>query len=164
VTGDFDRWPTLSHAIIFGLFFVGGMAGSTAGGPKVIRLLLVVRVAFSQFFRLIHPRGFGAIKLGDRTVDPEVVLGVLGFLGMYVLLLGAGTGLICLLGTDLLGGFAAAAVTLGNIGPGFGGVGPSHTYEDFAPAAKLVMAGLMILGRLEIYTALVILTPSFWRR
>jgi trk system potassium uptake protein TrkH len=164
MTSDFDRWPPLSHAIIFCLFFIGGMAGSTGGGPKVIRVLLVVKVAFSQFFRLIHPRGFEAIKLGDRTVEPEIVLGVLGFIGMYVLLLFAGTALICLFGSDIFTGFSAAAVTLGNIVPGFAGVGPSHTYEGGAPAAKLFMASLMIVGRLEIYTALVILAPGFWKR
>ena len=162
-TRDFDLWPPLSHAVILTLFFVGGMAGSTAGGVKVIRVLLVVRVAMSQLFRLVHPRGITAIKLGDRTIDDTVVYSVLGFVGMWVLLLLGGTGLLCLFGSDVLTSFSAAAVSLGNIGPGFGEVGPSQIYAGFATEAKLTLTALMILGRLEIYTVLVILTPGFWR-
>ncbi len=162
-TQNFDAWPPLSHAVILCLWFVGSMAGSTGGGIKVIRVLVLVRLAFSQFFRLVHPHGYRTIKLGGTTVDDEVMLSVLGFIGMWIVVLGLGTALLCLLGSDLYTGFSAAAVTLGNIGPGFGGVGPATTYDHFEPAAKLVMIGLMILGRLEIYTVLVILTPGFWR-
>ena len=163
-TQDFDVWPPLSHAAILFLWFVGGMAGSTAGGVKVIRVLVLMRLAFSQFFRLVHPHGYGTIKLRGTTVDDEVLLSVLGFIGMWVVVLGLGTATLCVLGSDLYTGFSAAAVTLGNIGPGFGGAGPATTFDHFEPAAKLVTSGLMILGRLEIYTALVILTPGFWRR
>ncbi len=163
-TQDFDRWPPLSHAVILALFFVGGMAGSTSGGVKVIRVLLMVRLAFSQFFRLVHPHGYGTIKLGGTTVDDGVLLSAIGFVGMWIVVLGIGSALICLLGSDIFTGFSAAAVTLGNIGPGLGGVGPATTYDHFAPAAKLTMTALMILGRLEIYTVLVVLTPGFWRR
>lgn len=163
-TRDFDLWPPLSHAVLLSLFFVGGMAGSTGGGVKVIRVLLLMRVAFSQFFRLVHPRGVGAIKLAGATVDDAIVVSVVGFVGMWLLILLLGTGLISYLGSDVFTAFSAASVSLANIGPGFGSVGPSHTFAPLAPAAKLVMAALMILGRLEIYTALVILSPSFWRR
>jgi trk system potassium uptake protein TrkH len=163
-TRDFDLWPPLSHAVLLTLCFVGGMAGSTAGGIKVVRILVVARLAFSQFFRLVHPRGVGAIRIGSRTVDEAVVIGVLGFFGMWFLVLFAGTALLGLFGLDVLTALSAAAVTLGNIGPGFGGVGPSHTYESLATGAKLTMCGLMILGRLEIYTALIVFTPAFWRR
>ena len=163
-TRDFDAWPPLSHAVLLALFFVGGMAGSTSGGVKVIRILITARVAFSQFFRLVHPRGVGAIKLAGRAVEDAIVLSVLGFIAMWMLLLLAGTAVLSSLGSDVFTSFSAAAVTLGNIGPGFAGVGPSQGFAAFPPAAKLTMSGLMILGRLEIYTALVILTPSFWRR
>ncbi|MFQ5698726.1 MAG: TrkH family potassium uptake protein [Myxococcota bacterium] len=163
-TRNFDAWPALSHAVFLVLFLVGGMAGSTGGGLKVVRVLLTVRIAFGQFFRLVHPRGFSAIRLGPRTVDESALMGVLGFVAMYVLLLLAGTGLLASYGSDLMTSLSAAAVTLGNVGPGFGAAGPSHTYASFAPGAKLCMTALMILGRLEIYTVLVILTPGFWRR
>ena len=163
-TRDFDLWPATSHAVLFGLFFIGGMAGSTAGGVKVIRVLLLMRLAIGQFFRLVHPHGFGAIKLGGRVVENQVVIGVLGFFAMWFIILGLGTTVLCALGADLYTGLTAAAVSLANIGPGLGEVGPSKTYAAFEPTAKLVLSALMILGRLEIYTALVILTPSFWRR
>jgi trk system potassium uptake protein TrkH len=163
-TRDFDLWPPLSHAVLLALFFVGGMAGSTGGGIKVIRVLLTVKLAFGHFFRLVHPRGFSAIKLANRTVEESVILGVVGFVGMWFVLLLVGTALIAAFGSDVFTSFSAAAVTLGNIGPGFGGVGPSHVYAHLSPGAKLIMVALMILGRLEIYTALVILTPGFWRR
>ncbi len=161
---DFAKWPPLSQAILFGLFFVGGMAGSTAGGVKVIRVLLMGRFAFSQFFRLVHPHGYSAMKLGTRTVEDAVLQSVAGFMAMWIMLLLAGTILLAMQGTDPFTGLNAAAVSLGNIGPGLGEVGPSHTWEPFTPAAKLTLAALMILGRLEIYTVLVILTPGFWRR
>jgi len=162
-TRDFDLWPFLSHSLLLGLFFVGGMAGSTGGGIKVIRLVLMVKLALSQFFRLVHPRGVVSIKLGSRTIDDQIVLGVLGFIAMWFLLLGAGTVLLALLGADLMTAGSAAAVTLGNIGPGFGGVGPTHTYAAFDGVSELLMSGLMILGRLEIFAVLVIFTPGFWR-
>jgi trk system potassium uptake protein TrkH len=134
-TTDFDLWPYFSHALLLGLFFCGGMAGSTSGGVKVVRIVVMLHVAFSQFFTLVHPRGYGAIKLGERTVEEDVIRA-----------------------------FTATAVSLGNIGPGFGEVGPTKTYAPFSSWVKVIMATLMILGRLEIYTVLVILTPGFWRR
>jgi trk system potassium uptake protein TrkH len=161
---DFDAWPSFSRALLFSLFFVGGMAGSTGGGIKVIRVMLLAKFAFAQFFRLVHPHGVYALKLGERRVGDEVVQSVAGFVALWLMLLIAGTVLLALHGGDLLTSLCAATVALGNIGPGLGGVGPSHIYEAFAPTAKLVLAALMILGRLEVYTVLVILTPGFWRR
>jgi trk system potassium uptake protein TrkH len=161
---DFDVWPAFSRALLFSLFFVGGMAGSTGGGIKVIRVMLLAKFAFAQFFRLVHPHGVYALKLGDRRVEEEVVQSVAGFLALWLMLLILGTVLLALHGTDLLTSLCAAAVTLGNIGPGLAGVGPSHIYDVFAPTAKLTLTALMILGRLEVYTVLVIITPGFWRR
>ncbi|MCP4007751.1 MAG: TrkH family potassium uptake protein [bacterium] len=162
-TRDFDLWPSLSHSVILALFFVGGMAGSTAGGVKVIRVVILARLAASQFFRLVHPRGVAVVRLGDKALDDQIVLGVLGFIGMWLILVLAGTMMISAFGHEVTTSFSAAAVTLGNIGPGFGEVGPSQTYANFEPGAKLVMSALMILGRLEIFSVLVLLTPGYWR-
>jgi trk system potassium uptake protein TrkH len=140
------------------------MAGSTAGGIKVVRVLIVVRLAISQFVHLVHPRSFGVIKLGDKTVDDQIILSVLGFMGLWMMAIGVGALVLASLGSDLDTSLIAAAVALGNIGPGFQEVGPTKTYAGFAPTAKLTLITLMILGRLEIYTVLVILTPAFWRR
>jgi trk system potassium uptake protein TrkH len=163
VTQDYDRWPALSLCVLFSVCFVGGMAGSTGGGPKVIRLLLLGRVAVSRLYALTHPRAVEVVTLGGRRVDSEVVLGVMGFVAMYAVLLAAGALALALLGHDLVTSISASAVSLGNVGPGFGGAGPAHTFDFFEPAAKLVLALLMILGRLEIYTVLVLLTPVYWR-
>jgi trk system potassium uptake protein TrkH len=163
-SSDFAAWPAFSQAILFTLFFVGGMAGSTGGGVKVIRVLLMGRFAFAQFFRLVHPHGFSAMKLGTRTVEEAVLQSVAGFIGMWIILLLIGTVLVAMTGVDPFTSLNSVAVSLGNIGPGLAGVGPSHTWETFTPLAKLTLAALMILGRLEIYTVLVILTPGFWRR
>lgn len=163
-SSDFDRWPFFCHAVLFSLFFVGGMAGSTGGGVKVVRVLILIRLSIAQFVRLVHPRSYGVIKLGEKTVDDQIILSVLGFMGLWVLSIAIGTLVLASLGSDLDTSLTAASVALGNIGPGFGAVGPSQTYAPFAPTAKLTLITLMILGRLEIYTVLVILTPAFWRR
>jgi trk system potassium uptake protein TrkH len=164
VTRDFAAWPHLSQSLLLLLCFVGGMAGSTAGGVKVVRVVLFAKLSFVQFFRIIHPRGVATIKLGTKTVEDDVLLGILGFIAMWMLLLAAGTALLAMFGSDLVTAGSAAAVTLGNIGPGFGEAGPSHTFEPFSTPAKIVMSLLMILGRLEVFAVLVVLTPSFWRQ
>lgn len=162
-TSNYDLWPGVSHAILFLLFFVGGMAGSTAGGVKVIRILLFVRQAFAQFFYLIHPRAVRAIKLGKQVVDDAVLMSIASFLAMWAVLIALGTVLFGLLGMDLFTAFSAAATTLGNIGPAFEGLGPAHSWVLITSEAKLLATIWMILGRLEIYTVLIILMPSFWR-
>ena len=163
-SSDFDSWPFLSHAVLFSLFFVGGMAGSTAGGIKVVRVLVLVRLSIAQFTQLVHPRSVSVIKLGEKTIDDQIILSVLGFIGLWILAIGVGSLVLASLGSDLNTSLTAAAVSLGNIGPGFGEVGPTNSYAAFAPAAKLTLITLMVLGRLEIYTVLVILTVGFWRR
>lgn len=163
-TQDYEQWPAFARSLLFALCFLGGMAGSTGGGIKVLRVILVTKSAFAQFFRLVHPRGVYVLKLGADSVEEHVIQGVAGFVALWILLLLLGTLALGLGGTDPLTSLSACAVSLGNIGPGLGGVGPSQTYAGFAPSAKMVLAGLMILGRLEVYTVLVILTPGFWRR
>ncbi len=162
-SADYDLWPAPSHVVLLALFFVGGMAGSTSGGPKVIRILLLGRVAWMQFTGATHRRAVQVVRLGSHTIEERVVFGSLGFLAMWILLLGAGTLALSMAGTDVMSSFTTAAVSLGNIGPGFGAVGPSQTYAALDTGSKLVVEALMILGRLEIYTVLIVLTPAFWR-
>lgn len=162
-TTDYGAWPGVAVATLFGLFFVGGMAGSTSGGVKVIRILLLGRLAFAQFFRLLHPHAIDIVRLGPRTVDDRILASSLGFIGMWLLLLAIGTGLLSLGGTDLITSLTGAAASLGNIGPAFAELGPTHTYVDLSISSKLVSQSLMLLGRLEIYTLLIVLTPSFWK-
>jgi trk system potassium uptake protein len=160
---DFDLWPELSHGVLLLLLMVGGMAGSTAGGPKVVRIVLAAKFAAAQCFRLIHPRGVLRIKLDNRAVDNDVILGVLGFMAAWGLIAAFGTFLLAAFGSDVNTALSAALATFGNVGPGFGEAGPARVYATFAPQAKVVMSVLMILGRLEIFTLLVLLAPGFWR-
>jgi trk system potassium uptake protein TrkH len=153
----------MSHVVLLSLFLVGGMAGSTAGGPKVIRVLLLTRLATMQFFKLLHRRGVDVVRLGAHTVDDEILASTLGFVAMWGILLAIGTLALAASGTDVMTSFSAAAASLGNVGPAFGGAGPSQTFAHFDTWSKLVMELLMILGRLEIYTVLIVLTPGFWR-
>ena len=162
--GDYDAWPNTSRAVLLLLFFVGGMAGSTSGGIKVVRVILFARMAFAQFFRLVHPHGVATMKLGDRVVDDGVLSSVASFIAIWGLLIALGTALFAAYGADFVTAFAISAASLGNIGPGFGAIGPSHTYALLEPGMKVISAAWMILGRLEIYTVLVIFTPVFWRR
>jgi trk system potassium uptake protein TrkH len=162
-TRTYDQWPALSQGVLFLLFFVGGMAGSTSGGIKVNRVVLLFRVSFAQLLRLVHPHAVSVVRVGGRIVDDSIVGGLIGFLAMWLILLAAGTLLVSFHGPDIFTSLCAAAVTLGNIGPGLGGVGPSQTFEHLAPGAKAVLSMLMLLGRLEIYTLLVVFTPAFWR-
>ena len=163
-TRDWGQWPGLSQVTLFSLFFVGAMAGSTGGGIKVVRIVLLGRLAFAQFYRLLHPHAFSVVRIGSRTVDDAIVVSSLGFIGLWFLLLALGTAVISWHGSEFLSSVTAAADTLGNIGPGFVQVGPGHTFASFEAVAKLMMIALMVLGRLEIYTLLIVLTPAFWRR
>lgn len=162
-TADYDLWPSTAHAVLFALFFVGGMAGSTAGGVKVIRLVLFVRLALSHFFHLIHPHGVMRIHVDDRVVEPEVLDSVASFMAVWASLIMLGTVLFALVGLDLFTAFTASLTTLGNVGPAFDALGPSYTWAYLGSPAKLLASSWMIMGRLEVYTLLVIFTPAFWR-
>jgi trk system potassium uptake protein TrkH len=163
VTRDFDSWPEVSRVTLFALLFCGGMTGSTTGGVKLIRYVILARVAMSRFTTLLHPRAVDTVKLGGRAIPPEVIRSTLGFVGLYYLVFALSTLVLCGYGHDLVTSFSASAASLANIGPGLGGAGPAHTFDFFEPGAKLMLALLMILGRLEIYTVLVLLTPVYWR-
>ena len=163
-TRDWGEWPGLSQVTLFSLFFVGAMAGSSGGGIKVVRIVLLARLAFAQFYRLLHPHAFSVVRIGSRTVDDAIVVSSLGFIGLWFLLLALGTAVISWHGSEIFSSVSAAAATLGNVGPGFGQVAPGHTFASFETGPKLMMIALMVLGRLEIYTVLIVLTPAFWRR
>lgn len=162
-TVDFDLWPTFSKGILFVLMFVGGSAGSTAGSIKVIRLLVAGKVVKREVGKTLHPQMVVPITINGKIVAPEIVSGVASFYFLYVLTFIIGSLLISLEGLDLISSMSSVAATLGNIGPGFGAVGPSRTFASFSGASKLLFSLFMLLGRLELFTLLSILTPSFWR-
>jgi trk system potassium uptake protein TrkH len=164
VTADYDTWPDLSRQILLACMFLGGMAGSTGGGIKTMRVMLLIRHAYQEIFRLIHPHAVTTTKLGGRPVPADVMYSVWGFFILYVSLFLVGSLLMASLGLDLTTAVASVAASIGNIGPGLGAVGPVKNFAAIPLAGKWILVFCMLLGRLEIYTVIVLLTPEFWRK
>lgn len=162
-TEDFDQWPSICKVILVTLMFVGGCAGSTGGGIKVVRLLLFFKYARLQLRNLVHPNAVGTIKMGKVKVPQEIMVAILGFFALYVAVFLGASLLVTALGVELVTGMTAVIATLNNIGPGLANVGPAQNFGELPAMAKLVLAFCMLAGRLELYTVAVLLTPDFWR-
>lgn len=163
-TADYDQWPPLLRSMIFFLQFTGGSGGSTAGSIKMIRLLVTLKVIFREINRLVHPRAVLPIRLGDKLVSDRIVSSILAFMLMYILLFVVSSLLMTSMGIDMISSFSAVAATLGNVGPGLNLVGPLDTYAFIPPAGKILLSMLMLIGRLEIYTVMVLLVAFFTRK
>lgn len=164
VSADYLLWPSLLWLIIFLLMFVGGSAGSTGGGIKVVRQLLLFKNSGMELKRLVHPHAIIPVKFNGKAVQQDIIYKVMAFFLIYVIIFAFGTLIMSFLGLDFESAIGAAAATLGNIGPGIGDVGPTANYAAISPGGKWFLTFLMLLGRLELFTVLIILTPSFWRR
>ena len=160
-TTNFQSWPGFLPLILVFLSFVGGCAGSTGGGIKVVRILLLYKQGVREIRRLIHPSAIITIRLGDRAVNDRVVDAVWGFFATYVALFAFLQLAMMATGLDQVTSFSAVAACLNNLGPGLGDV--SSDYAAISPIAKYLLCLAMVLGRLEIFTLLVLLTPAFWR-
>ncbi|GAB6098614.1 TrkH family potassium uptake protein [Halanaerocella petrolearia] len=163
-TVDYDIWPPFSRGILLILMFIGGCAGSTAGGIKVIRIYALMKKGFHELHKLIHPRAVTSLKIGNRAISEEVSTSILGFFFLYIIVFVISTITLTSFGIDLISSISAVAATLGNIGPGLGLIGPLNTYVPLPVTGKLLLSFCMILGRLEIYTVLVFLLSGFWRK
>jgi len=163
-TADYALWPVSAMAVLFLLMFVGGCAGSTGGGIKVVRLTVLFKQGLNEMKYLLSPRGVFTPQMNRTPLQKSMVLGVAGFIFFYLVLLLLTTLVVSLSGESLLTAFSTALATLGNIGPGFDGIGPTETYASFAPGIKWFLSFIMMVGRLEIFTVLVLFTPHFWRR
>lgn len=161
-TDDFNLWSDQARMILLLLMFVGGSAGSAAGGPKVVRILLIVKYSVLELFKAAHPQAVRPVRLGPRTVPSEVMRSITAFLLLYLLTFAASTLILVLLGLDILTGLTASIATLGNIGPGFGIVGPMGHYADIHPIGKIVLILNMWVGRLEVMTVFILLQPRIW--
>jgi trk system potassium uptake protein TrkH len=164
VTDNFSKWPAFSQVILVILMFIGGSAGSTGGGIKCVRLLLIVRDSYRELYRLIHPHAVTQVKLDHMTVPPDVMKSIWGFFALYIGLATLATILMSSLGLDMLTSFTSVAATIGNVGPGLGLVHPATTYADVPTLGKWILSLCMLIGRLEIYTVLVLLLPEFWKK
>ncbi len=161
-TADFDLWPEFSRALLFLLMFVGGCTGSTGGSVKVIRAMILLKKLSIDLKQLLRPRAVLPVRIGDKAVPADVVTSVTTFMLLFLGLFGTGGLVLSFTGLDLVSAFSASAACLGNIGPGFGAVGPMQNYAALDPTAKITLTVLMIVGRLELYTVLVLL--FLWRR
>ena len=161
-TADYTGWPLLAPVVMVFAAFAGGCAGSTAGGLKIYRVLLIFRQGQREMLRLVHPRGVFHIKLGERLMPDRVVDAVWGFCAVYLAVFVV---MVCLLliisDVDFTTAYSAVAANLNNLGPGLGEV--AHSYQHLPAASKWILMLAMLLGRLEIFTLLVVLTPAYWR-
>jgi len=165
VTADFDEWDTAAKFALVLLMFVGGCAGSTAGGIKVIRIMVVFRTNFQEVFRMIHPKAVTPLRIGDRIVPEGVRVAVLGLFAAWIAVFAQATFLVALQeDLTLISAATAVAATLNVIGPGLGQVGASENFGAVNAFGRVILTGCMLLGRLEVFTALVLLSPAFWKR
>ena len=164
VTADYSMWPPILWMFIFALMFIGGSAGSTGGGVKIIRHLLLIKNSFLEMKRSIHPQAIIPVKYNGKSVSQQIIFNVMAFFLIYILIFSFGTLTLSLLGYDFNTSIGATIASLGNIGPGIGDVGPVDNYSFFSPLAKWFLSFLMLLGRLELFTILIVISPAFWRR
>lgn len=164
VTADYEAWPYLAQGVLLLCMFVGGSAGSTGGGIKVMRLQVVAGAVGKELKRLVHPRAVYQVKLGGRVVPEDVLSGIWGFCALWLALYFLGVLVIAASGVDLLTSFGAGLACMGNVGPGVGSVGPIENYAHLPDLAKWTLVVLMILGRLELFTIIILFVPEFWRK
>jgi trk system potassium uptake protein TrkH len=163
-TADYELWLPLPQGLLLLCMFVGGCAGSTAGGIKCMRVLLLIKHAYRELFRLVHPRAVLPLRFGPKLVKEEVLASIWGFFVLYIALFVVSSLSLAALDVDVLTSFASVVACIGNVGPGLGGVGPTDNYAAIPILGKWVLSFCMLLGRLEIYTILVLFVPEFWRK
>jgi trk system potassium uptake protein TrkH len=162
-SADFESWSAQAKMVLFLLMFVGGCAGSAAGGPKVVRHVLMARFTLRELKRTLHPRAILPVKLGGQVVPEHIVRDVQVFMLFYLLTFAVGGAIVVFLGADLMTGITASIACLGNIGPGFEAVGPMANFESLHPVSKIVLTLEMWIGRLEVLTVLVLFRFEAWR-
>lgn len=163
-TANFDIWSTFSKCILLLLMFIGGSAGSTAGGMKVIRILIILKLIKREILKIFHPRAVIPVKLNDKVLPNETIASINSFVGLYMIIFVLSTILISLEGVDLESAASSVAATLGNIGPGLGFVGPTNTFNGYSQITKIFFSLLMLLGRLELFTIIALFAPKNWRK
>jgi trk system potassium uptake protein TrkH len=164
VTDDFERWSPFAQLLLLALMFVGGCTGSSAGGLKVSRIVVLLQVVLREFRRMVERRGVFAVRFGGQVIPETTIQSLLNLVYLSFLVNFVSCLLLASLGVDVLTSISAVAAAMFNIGPGLGAVGPAEHYGHLPAVAKWVLSGCMLAGRLEFYTALVVFTPAFWRK
>ncbi|MFO7527050.1 MAG: TrkH family potassium uptake protein, partial [Ignavibacteriaceae bacterium] len=160
VSSDFENWAPFSRMFFFTLLFIGGCAGSTGGGIKFVRHFLLLKNGLLEFKRLIHPRAVIPVRFNGKSVIPEIISNVQAFFIIYILLFVFGSVLLSFLGLDFFTAAGATATCLGNVGPGMGVVGPVGNFSDLPDISKWILSFFMLIGRLELFTVLLLFSPA----
>jgi trk system potassium uptake protein TrkH len=164
VSADFTMWNFFATGIFFALFFTGGSAGSTSGGIKIVRHIVMLKNSFLEFKKALHPNAIIPVRYDGKTVRHTIVFNILSFFIIYMLVFILASVLLTLMGLDFMSALGAAASSLGNIGPAIGSVSPVNSYAHLSNSAKWFCSFLMLIGRLELFTVLILFTPFFWRK
>lgn len=163
-TADYMTWATPIIALLFVAMFFGGSAGSTGGGIKIVRIVIMIKNSVLEFKRLIHPNAIIPVRMNHQAIDGKIVRNVLAFIVFYIVIFFLSTLIMSFFGLDIESSMGAVIATLGNIGPGIGKVGPAENFYAIPDAGKWFLSFLMLIGRLELFTVLIILSPAFWRK
>ena len=164
ITADFTTWSFFITGIFFALFFVGGSAGSTSGGIKIVRHIVMLKNSFLEFKKTLHPNAIIPVRYDGKAVSQTIVFNILSFFVIYMLIFVIASVILTLLGLDFVSALGAAASSLGNIGPAIGSVSPVNNFAHLSIGAKWFCSLLMLIGRLELFTVLILFTPFFWRK
>lgn len=163
-TADFEKWPLFSQMLLITLMFIGGMVGSTAGGIKQARILIMFKQAYRELYQLIHPHAFTALKLDGKSVNKETLGGIWGFIFLFLFVYVIAVLIMSLLGLDITTSLSTVVAAMSNVGPALGDAGPAENYSTIPTAGKWVLTICMLIGRLEIYTVIILFVPHFWRK
>lgn len=163
VSADYTMWTPFLTVFFFGIMFLGGSAGSTAGGVKVMRHIIMIRNGMAEFKRSLHPNAILPVRYNGKAINQDIVFNILGFFILYMLAFITGAMVFGFMGLDFMSAIGGAASSLGNIGPALGTLGPVNNYDVLPDAGKWWSAFLMLIGRLELFTVLILFTPFFWR-
>ncbi|WP_209683348.1 TrkH family potassium uptake protein [Methanohalophilus levihalophilus] len=163
-TVDFNQWSDSAKIVLFSLMFIGGCAGSTAGGVKAVRFLLLFKYAQKELFRVIHPKAVKPVRFNNKVVPDDVMQATISFMVFFFFIFFISSILLSLMGLDFVTSMSASIATLGNIGPGFALIGPMQNFDIIPAFGKLILIADMWIGRLEVFTVLVLFTPAFWSK
>ncbi|MAO64220.1 MAG: potassium transporter [Balneola sp.] len=163
-TDNYEVWNSIGAFFLFLLFFTGGCAGSTGGGIKMIRWMILIRNTAREIKQIVHPKAILPVRIGDQAINRNIQQTVLSFFILYIFIFALGAFIISLFGYDILSSIGASIAAIGNIGPGWGEFGPTENFAGLPYLGKWVLIILMMVGRLEIFTVLIIFSPAFWRQ
>jgi trk system potassium uptake protein TrkH len=163
-TADFTAWTPFLTVLFFSLMFIGGSSGSTAGGVKVVRLLILMKNTILDLNRQLHPSAVVPVRYNKKAVSMEITFNIIAFIMLYITVFVTGTIIMALMGIDFMTALGSVATALANIGPGIGSVGPADSFSHIPEFGKWFLAFLMLLGRLELFTVLILFTRYYWRK